>query len=145
MGDFDEKKFKKNVNVVDKIIKDEPFDEEMEIFDQSKKGKDLKVGSKKGKDDIRMLTRPRRDSSSSLAAATELKAKKDEIGETSKIKKETKKEPKKIKEEDDRSDSGSNGGKVSKTKKNVKKKEEDPMQIDFPEDECSSDVDASLK
>merc|ERR1711915_565087 len=55
-------------------------------------------------DDIRMLTRPRRDSSSSLAAATELKAKKDEIGEPSKIKKETK--PKKIKEEDEKSDSG---------------------------------------
>jgi len=144
--DFDEKKIKKNLNVVDKIIKDEPFDEEMEIFDQSKKGKESKGGGgRKGKEDIRMLTRPRRDSSSSLAAATELKAKKDDMGETSKIKKENKKEPKKIKEDDDRSDSGSNGGKGSKIKKTVKKKEEDPVQIDFPEDECSSDVDASLK
>jgi len=141
--DFDEKKVKKGLNVVDKIIKEEPVDEEMEIFDQSKKGKDTKGSGKKGKEDIRMLTRPRRDSSSSLAAATELKAKKDEIGEPSKIKKEPK--PKKIKEEDDRSDSGSNGGKVSKAKKNVKKKEEEPVQIDFPEDECSSDIDTSLK
>eukprot|EP00090_Calanus_glacialis_P010468 TRINITY_DN18857_c0_g1_i1.p1 TRINITY_DN18857_c0_g1~~TRINITY_DN18857_c0_g1_i1.p1 ORF type:complete len:1601 (-),score=506.46 TRINITY_DN18857_c0_g1_i1:766-5568(-) len=141
--DFDEKKIKKSQNVVDKIIKDEPLDEEMEIFDQSKKGKDTKGSGKKGKEDIRMLTRPRRDSTSSLAAATELKAKKDEIGEPSKIKKEPK--PKKMKEEDDRSDSGSNGGKVIKTKKNVKKKEEDPVQMDFPEDECSSDVDSSLK
>ena len=41
-----------------------------------------------------MLTRPRRDSSSSLAAATELKAKKDEIGESSKPRKEVKKEKK---------------------------------------------------
>jgi len=144
--DFDEKKIKKNINVVDKIIKEEPFDEEMEFLDQCKKNKDSKVGSKKSKEDIRMLTRPRRDSSSSLVAATELKAKKDDIGETSKLKKETKKEPRKIKvEEDDRSDSGSNGGKGSKTKKNMKKKEEDPVQMDFPEDECSSDVDTSSK
>merc|ERR1711874_252630 len=141
--DFDEKKIKKSLNVVDKIIKEEPVDEEMEIFDQSKKGKDIKGGGKKGKEDIRMLTRPRRDSSSSLAAATELKAKKDEIGEPNKIKKESK--AKKIKEEDDRSDSGSNGGKVPKAKKSVKKKEDDQAHIDFPEDECSSDIDTSSK
>jgi len=141
--DFDEKKIKKSLNVVDKIIKEEPVDEETEIFDQSKKGKEGKGTGKKTKEDIRMLTRPRRDSSSSLAAATELKAKKDEIGEPNKIKKEPK--PKKIKEEDDRSDSGSTGGKVTKTKKNSKKKDDDPAEIDFPEDECSSDIDASLK
>merc|ERR1712050_666611 len=87
---------------IKKEIKEETVDEETEVFDQSKKGKEGKGTGKKTKEDIRMLTRPRRDSSSSLAAATELKAKKDEIGEASKIKKDTKKEPKKIKEEDDR-------------------------------------------
>ena len=104
--DSEEKKPKKPVSVVDKIIKDEPLDEETEIFDTSKKGKEVK--SKKVKEE-RMLTRPRRDSSSSLAAATELKAKKDEIGESSKSsrkepKKEVKKVPKEVKETKDLKD-----------------------------------------
>merc|ERR1719392_16533 len=74
--EIEEKKVKKNVTAVqDKIIKEEALDEETEIFDASKKSKDNLKG-KKVKEE-RMLTRPRRDSSSSLAAATELKAKRD--------------------------------------------------------------------
>ena len=122
-----------------KIIKDEALDEETEIFDASKKGKDIK--GKKGKEE-RMLTRPRRDSSSSLAAATELKAKKDEIGESSKPRKEVKKEKKIIKEEDDKSDSGSTGSKSSKPQRKLKKKEEEPVD---QEEECNSDLDNVTK
>merc|ERR1712048_594784 len=90
----------------DKIVKDEPLEEEVEIFENSRKVKEAK--GKKGKEE-RMLTRPRRDSSSSLAAATELKAKKDEMGDSLKPRKEAKKEIKKAKEEDDKSDSGGSG------------------------------------
>ena len=162
----DEKKVKKTVNVVDKIIKDEPLDEEVEIFDQSKKFKDS-FKAKKGKEEVRMLTRPRRDSSSSLAAASELKAKKDEIGETSKIKKEIKKEPKKVKDLDkdsEKSDSGSSGSKGSiKAKRSFKKKDEKekdkekdrekdrekeeslPLPAELQDDECSSDVESQKK
>ena len=134
----EEKKIKKTVsNVIDKIVKDEPLEEEVEIFDASKRGKEAK--GKKGKEE-RMLTRPRRDSSSSLAAATELKAKKDEIGESSKLRKESKKDLKKPKEEDDKSDSGGSGPlRGTKTKKLIKKKEEETF--DAQEDECNSDLD----
>ena len=135
--DPEEKKVKKTPQVIDKIIKEEVLDEETEIFDASKKGKDVK--GKKGKEE-RMLTRPRRDSSSSLAAATELKAKKDEIGESVKPRKEVKKEKKSIKEDDDKSDSGSNGSKSSKPLRKIKKKEEPIEPID-QEEECNSDLD----
>ena len=134
----EEKKIKKTVsNVIDKIVKDEPLEEEVEIFENSRKVKEAK--GKKGKEE-RMLTRPRRDSSSSLAAATELKAKKDEIGESSKLRKESKKDLKKLKDEDDKSDSGGSGPiRGTKTKKLVKKKEEEAF--DAQDDECNSDLD----
>merc|ERR1712227_517910 len=137
-SDPEEKKVKKTPPVIEKIFNEEALDEETEIFDASKKVKDLK--GKKGKEE-RMLTRPRRDSSSSLAAATELKAKKDEIGESSKVRKEViKKEVKKIKEEDDKSDSGSNGSKGSKPPRRIKKKEPTEEVVD-QDDECNSDLD----
>ena len=136
----EEKKPKKTVSaVVDKIAKEEPLEEEVEIFDNSKRVKEVK--GKKGKEE-RMLTRPRRDSSSSLAAATELKAKKDEmVGESLKLRKsESKKEIKKVKEEDDKSDSGGSGPlRGNKTKKLMKKKEEEAF--DVGDDECNSDLD----
>merc|ERR1712029_390681 len=114
-SDSEEKKVKKSSIPVEKIVKDEPLEEETEIFDTSKKSLKESNKGKKAKEE-RMLTRPRRDSSSSLAAATELKAKKDEIGEPSKPRKDSKKEMKKIKvekvekvEEEDKSDTASNG------------------------------------
>ena len=136
--EVEEKKMKKTVSaVVDKIVKDEPLEEEVEIFDNSKRVKEVK--GKKGKEE-RMLTRPRRDSSSSLAAATELKAKKDEMGDSLKPRKEAKKEIKKAKEEDDKSDSGGSGPlRGNKTKKLIKKKEEEAF--DVGDDECNSDLD----
>ena len=142
-SDPEEKKVKKNPQVIEKIFNEEALDEETEIFDASKKVKDVK--GRKGKEE-RMLTRPRRDSSSSLAAATELKAKKDEIGESSKPRKELKKEKKIIKEEDDKSDTGSNGSgaKSSKPQRKIKKKEEPIEPIDQDE-ECNSDLDNVAK
>ena len=51
--DSDNKKVKKSANAVEKIVKDEPLEEETEVFDASKntpKGKKAK--------EERMLTRP---------------------------------------------------------------------------------------
>ena len=142
-SDSEEKKVKKSTNLVEKIVKDEPLEEETEIFDASKKTKETNKG-KKAKEE-RMLTRPRRDSSSSLAAATELKAKKDEIGEPSKPRKDSKKEMKKIKvekvekvEEEDKSDTASNGSRNGKSQRKIKKKEEEVVD---QEEECNSDLD----
>merc|ERR1712045_1038202 len=116
MGSEPEEKRKIPQIIETKIIKDEALDEETEIFDASKKGKDIK--GKKGKEE-RMLTRPRRDSSSSLAAATELKAKKDEIGESSKPRKEVKKEEEPVDQEEECNSDLDN---VTKKKKPQKKK-----------------------
>merc|ERR1712209_162515 len=65
-------------------IKDEPLDEETEItYDRAEKV--VKETKKKSKDEIRMTTRPRRDSTSSLSAAVELKAKKEDLGDLAKL------------------------------------------------------------
>merc|ERR1712038_2172398 len=84
----------------------------------------VKETKKKSKDEIRMTTRPRRDSTSSLSAAVELKAKKEDLGDLAKLPttKELKKKSERNKDDDDSSSTGS-GGKLGKAKnKNLKKK-----------------------
>merc|ERR1712076_96195 len=112
------KKAKKSVIAADKIIKEEPLDEEMEVYDRSDKVKETK---KKIKEDMRMSTRPRRDSTSSLTAAVELKAKKEDIGEACKTSKDIKKKVEKVKDDED-SSINSGVGKLIKVKKETKKK-----------------------
>lgn len=63
-------------SVLERIVKEELLDEEMEVYDRSEKGP--LSARKKSKEDIRMTIRPRRDSTSSLSAAVEMKAKKEE-------------------------------------------------------------------
>ena len=124
-------------------IKDEPLDEETEItYDRAEKV--VKETKKKSKDEIRMTTRPRRDSTSSLSAAVELKAKKEDLGDLAKLPttKELKKKSERNKDDDDSSSTGS-GGKLGKAKnKDVKKKEEFKDE-EFQEEECNSDLDAA--
>merc|ERR1711948_129013 len=86
----------------------------------------VKETKKKSKDEIRMTTRPRRGSTSSLSAAVELKAKKEDLGDLAKLPttKELKKKSERNNDDDDSSSTGS-GGKLGKAKnKDVKKKEE---------------------
>ena len=133
-----EKKSKK----IEKAIKDEPLDEETEVYDRTEK---IKVEpKKKSKEEIRMTTRPRRDSTSSLNAAVELKAKKEDIGDSRKEPRDSKKKVDKSKDDDD---SGSNSGsvKVGRIKKDSKRKMEEFIEEEFLDEECSSDLDAGVR
>merc|ERR1711994_525072 len=127
-------------------IKEEPLDEETEItYDRAEKV--VKETKKKSKDEIRMTTRPRRDSTSSLSAAVELKAKKEDLGDLAKLPatKEAKKKSDKSKDDDDSSSTGS-GGKLPKIKSKDAKKKEEFKEDEFQDEECNSDLDAaSLK
>lgn len=120
-------------------FKEEPLDEETEVYDRTEKVKDSK---KKNKDDIRMTTRPRRDSTSSLSAAVELKAKKEDIGDPTK--KDVKKKSDKSRDDDD-SGSTCSSGTGKKLKKDAKKKD-DYRDDEFQDDEgTNSDLDAGFK
>ena len=143
--DFDVKSQKSDTEkkvVKKEKIKDEPLDEETEItYDRAEKVKETK---KKTKEDIRMTTRPRRDSTSSLSAAVELKAKKEDLGDLAKLPttKEVKKKSEKNKDDDDSSSTGS-GGKIPKIKSKDAKKKEEFKEDEFQDDECNSDLDAA--
>jgi len=143
--DFDVKSQKSDTEkkvVKKEKIKDEPLDEETEItYDRAEKVKETK---KKNKEDIRMTTRPRRDSTSSLSAAVELKAKKEDLGDLTKLPttKEAKKKSEKNKDDDDNSSTGS-GGKVTKMKSKDTKKKEEFKDDEFQDEECNSDLDAA--
>merc|ERR1712037_977273 len=143
--DFDVKSQKSDTEkkvVKKEKIKDEPLDEETEItYDRAEKVKETK---KKNKEDIRMTTRPRRDSTSSLSAAVELKAKKEDLGDLAKLPttKEVKKKSEKNKDDDDSSSTGS-GVKLTKIKSKDAKKKEEFKDDEFQDEECNSDLDAA--
>merc|ERR1712025_64074 len=149
----------------DKCLKEEhDNDQEMEVFKGGSKDCRDKSFKKGSKGDGRMMTRPRRDSSSSLTAATELKAKKEEIGEAASANKKPvkKNDNKKLRDDDDKSDGSTSTGKVvhDKTKKMLKKKigigpqspsyhkseknedEENKNETNLDEEEGSSDLDS---
>merc|ERR1712083_592658 len=104
----------------------------------------VKETKKKSKEEIRMTTRPRRDSTSSLSAAVELKAKKEDLGDLAKLPatKEATKKSEKSKDDDDSSSTGS-GGKLPKIKTKDAKKKEEFKEDEFQDEECNSDLDAA--